>query len=467
MSGFTDKVTSVKMKYYDVLDIINKVDYSGSEQDHVKIRYNFNVDKGMLVRGLGVEEYDIFDGRLIRAVHYFRRYDKEKHLNTSLIIGVTTSGEVVYFYEDASLGEGVSVMEGVRAVDVPEFINYNFNGDDYLIINNGLHGMFVFDGKGVKTLVTPAVSNIAIFDNMLFGCSLENFANVKYTSLGTPDAWGSSMSGLRLYNECGMVQSLATIKSYLYVFQEHGITRISRYDGLDGSYQVSKMWYSGEKVIGSSVAVCGDDIYFCTHAGVYCFNGTTVRRVMTELDGFITPDDNARICYYNGKVYVTTKVSLVDEPFETESGLYRNNAVICYDPVSKRFDVYRGMSVSTFSPLPVGNVMLVAMDGYKLGKLKRNGTVYDKKLYKYIESTASNFGTGNKKTIHSVRIQNDVPLEFKLYVDGKTYYYEIPAGEMRYFRLNRQGYRIAFSLKALESECNISVPVFVYSEEVG
>ena len=33
--------------------------------------------------------------------------------------------------------------------------------------------------------------------------------------------------------------------------------------------------------------------------------------------------------------------------------------------------------------------------------------------------------------------------------------------------LNKAGYSVAFSLKALESECNVTVPVIVYSEEVG
>ena len=93
--------------------------------------------------------------------------------------------------------------------------------------------------------------------------------------------------------------------------------------------------------------------------------------------------------------------------------------------------------------------------------------MFDKKLYKYWETTASNFGSGNKKFIHSVRVGNDVPLEVRLIVDGKAYAYVVPPAKTRYFRLNKAGYSVAFSLKALESECNVTVPVIVYSEEVG
>lgn len=466
MSYYEDKLTGTKTKYYDTARLIGSADYSGESMNKTKLMYNFKVKQGMLTESLGLTKASSFGGRRMRYVTCFRRYDQDENRYFDQMVGVSTLGEFLY-YDPTEENPTVHTLPDFNLFGDVNFIRYTFNGTDYLVVNAGLGGFYVWNGLSMRIPNNPKVSRIAIYDNKLFACSIDGFARVKYTYMSSPDGWGSDMTGLLLFNECGPGIGLATMKNYLYVFQESGISRISRIDNISGDYDVSKVWHGSERIYEGSIATCGDEVFFCSGGGLYRFNGQSVKRVLHELDGYITPDEKTRSCFYRGKLYIATRAIRDGEGFGAEtSALYHNNVLVIYEPETGKFELIRGVSISDFCVMPDFNRLLVVVSGYETCEIKEGGYFLGETLYKSLECTATDLGSHNKKIIKGVRMGNNVPVELTVTVDGVESFYEIPPGAVRFIRLQGVGYHLSFNLKTVYPDPKISLPVFVYSEEV-
>lgn len=466
MSYYEDRLTGAKMRYYDTAKLLGGADYSGESMNKTKLRYNFKVKCGVLTKSLGLKSAHSFGGRRMQYVTCFRRYDQDEDRYFDQMVGVSTLGEFLY-YDPTEESPVINTLPDFQVYGEVSFIRYTFNGTDYLIINAGMNGFYVWNGLTMRIPSNPKVSRIAIYDNKLFACSIDGFARVKHTTMSSPDGWGSDMKGLLLFNECGPGIGLATMKNYLYVFQESGISRISRIDNLSGDYDVSKVWHGSERIYEGSIATCGDEVFFCSGGGLYRFNGQTVRRVLHALDGYLTPDAQTRSCFYGGKLYIAARAKIDGEAFGSEtSAIYHNNVLVVYEPETDKFELIRGVCVTDFCVTPDFDRLLAVVGGYETCEITPCGEFLGETLHKCFECTATDLGSNNKKTLKGVRMGNNVPVELTVIVDGVESFYEIPPGAVRFIRLHGTGYHLSFRLKTVCADPEISLPVFAYAEEV-
>lgn len=453
MKSFTDMLTGRKV-YEWPCPLSGSAAYSDDQCEVTAL--NAFCGKGRLFNALAKYAPAPYDSMNIRWPHYFERHDADGTLLNRYVFGLNAQNKLIYFDLDAP--SVISVTdEDVTYANEPVFIDYNYNGKDYLLINGGESGFFVFDGEFVKAGENPLVTGAALFDGKLFACSTENYPRVKYMAPAAPGAWSNNFSSLLVYNECGKAKNLAALKNYIYVFQEKGISRIS--SAQSDNYSVAKMWESGEELYGGTVRVAGDEIWFFTSRGLYRFDGGSVKAALPEIYAGRTGGKNSRLALFDGKIYAATAL---DEGEDTEA----NNALLVMDVSGALLAVYTGVDIRSFCTFGENRLMACFGDG-SVAFLTDADQEGAQPLTLQPISVRVRAGTGGEGAKYLVAVKTACTQLFNVTVtaDGKTRSYTLDGSNRA--RFVRDGRRTeAFDVTVSAAGGEITAPVLYYSEEM-
>lgn len=462
MKQTKDAITGQKIYECSPPSIKKGMDYSCGSSENAQIIYNLKADNGAYYNSLGIDCPASFESRRFKNLHYHRHYNHETGENEHYVVGINAQNKLAYYRADVS-SSIVRIIEGVEFTEDPVYINYNYSGNDYLVINGKSAGFYVFDGdKLTEVQDNPKVTGAAIYDNKLFACSTENLPRVKFMSIGKPDSWTVNFASLLVYNECGMVKGLATMGNSVYVFQEYGISKISKADTDD--YSVSKIWQSGESVYENTICVCGDKIYFCTSGGIYEFGGSSVKKICEFLGSALIPSSYARITAFQGKIYFALKLNLPGEKYAYDGNSYENNSLLIYDPDSGDNELYYGINIASMCAVPIVSQLILAFSDQTVGFLSRSGLIGDEPLAGYYRLRENDFGTGNRKTVQKIVLTVTADAKLMLYVDGRKYSYKIKGRDYpQSIRTGRTGVKIGVAVEMTGSG-KLTPPTIYYTE---
>lgn len=145
---------------------------------------------------------------------------------------------------------------------------------------------FKIAGTTVKTLSTTVGGTCAAFHHeRLFlgnGTRLYYSAAQGFDNIAVQDTQGAGYLDLPP-DGLGEIEKIVPYRGKLYLFRRYGITAFTGYaDTLN--FKLSNVNCGGGKILGDSVACCGDKIYFFTERGLYAFDGSDCARLQDAED---------------------------------------------------------------------------------------------------------------------------------------------------------------------------------------
>ncbi|MBR2967468.1 MAG: hypothetical protein IKC35_01660 [Clostridia bacterium] len=316
------------------------------------------------------------------------------------------SGEIYY---KSSLGQ-TGKLEGISLGGTPKAIEYRLNGEEVILICSPLDNMVVWNGIDAPYYVSasPLITSMTMHYERMFVTTSNEKNTLWFSDDLDPSNWNTDMTEggfIELADERGALIKVLSFLNYVYIFRERGISRLSAYAD-QSEFSISHLFVTSGKIYPSSIALCGDKVIFASSDGLFSFDGLSTRRILTNLDGLLCPDENSVAVYHGGKYYLALK-SNFDQ--DSNQGEYVNNAILIYG--DNGYTLMRGYDISDF--YSSGDELYAIIDG----RLHKKGG--DCQLGKRWVVPATDLGSGRKKRIKVLYIDTNVDLTLKVVVDGQ------------------------------------------------
>jgi hypothetical protein len=221
---------------------------------------------------------------------------------------------------------------------------FDGQGNQVLILG-GESGMYLYDGSEsvVKIEGVNAVQRLSFFEGRVFWTrgTKELFYSAPFELMDFRDSIDGGGCVI-LPSLHGGIEAIVPMKNRLLLFFERGIFTLSG-GGSARDFEVKEIGYSGGKIFGSSVGVCGaekEQAIFLTENGLYSFDGNGVKRTCENLE--FTPKREGQVCVhaqFDGVYYLSYQVTdyikkMVVLDLESGLGYYSFSAIytaVCGD----------------------------------------------------------------------------------------------------------------------------------------
>lgn len=302
-------------------------DFSGGIRD----------DKSEQVKGLNyavkLENFDVSDGSLVKIqnlgalkiadvlvdeafaggqIFYYHRFDFDKNADADnlIIFDANHKGYYIPLTGEPSLNE-----LNVTFTAPPVMLNYRLNGEDVAIMVSDTDNMVVWNGVTAPEIIldAPKIKSMDIHYERLFAVTGgTDDTELKFSDDLDPTNWSESLNDagfINLVDERGKLLKVLSFNDYLYVFREHGITRVYANTALQSSFYVNHLFVSGGRILGDTLALAGDRVLFLATDGFYLFDGAETRRVLENIFPKIHITGREVASFFNGKYYLACSLS--------------------------------------------------------------------------------------------------------------------------------------------------------------
>ncbi len=339
--------------------------------------YNFKFESGALTSGKGF----LSAGLSAECVWQFclRVAAQNKVITMYYLAGK------VYYIED---GEGKE-LQGITLTSPPQAVNYTLYGKDVVLICSPTDNMVVWDGENDAYFVenSPKITSMTMHYERLFATTSTDKYTLYFSDDLDPTNWNENITEggfIQMLDERGELLKVISFLGYVYVFREHGISRVTAYAD-QTQFAVTHLFTASGKIFADTVALCGDKVMFACEDGIYVFDGLSARKVLSNLDGFIKSDSHSTAIFYEGKYYLSLRVDY-DGKVGCENGEYLNNVVLIY---GDGYEIVRGYDIRKFC----AGDELYAISGTSVLKIGTNG------LQKCWESPVVDLGSSKRKRV--------------------------------------------------------------------
>ena len=422
--------------------------------------YNFDTTSGSLRGGYGIQSHPRVPDTATRYF-VFRYYSEDAGGYNEQYIYQESTG-ILWFYD--TFKDRARPLSGFSYATA-DAINYRLDSKDTLLLSSAGRGLVTWNGSKIKEHATPMISSMALHYERLFITSPTEPTKVFFSDDLDPTNWNFAANEggfIELLDERGELNKVVSFANYLYIFREHGISRVSA-SGAQDEFSVSNLFVSTGRIYAESVAKCGGVIVFAASDGLYRFDGYECAKILTNLSGLIVGAPRAS-AFFDGKYYLSCTMNFGDEQkVGCEAEPHTSNGLLVYDVSTGEYSITRGldieyMNVCTFA----GEDFLMARDGSHSGVITRCGKRFDAPLEKRWESPESDFGASDKtKVVREVYVDTDA--DCTVGIRGKKLKpVRVKAGKRR-IRFNVNSKTLALSVSTEADECNIRPPTGVYS----
>ena len=399
---------------------------------YAKESYNFDFTKGALKKSLGFHEglMELFDeeyvasaqaeldaiGDIIR-VYVFKRYDPVIGERGDKLL-LLSSDYSLFILDLAGHNQNFSRVRNVTFTSIPNAVNFRLNGDDVLVLASPTDNMVIYDGVNMpyEVLDAPKVSSMDIHYERLFVTTVDEKARVLFSDDLDITNWSLSLEEagfIEMVDERGALNRVVSFNDYLYIFRDYGISRLTAFGDQEG-FSVSHLFSLGAKIYPESVAVSGDRIIFLSNNGLYSFDGYNCTKILSNLDGLIASNnDNSKAAYFMGKYYLSLNMNFDENNLFDESG-FVTNALIEYEPTTKKYKIVRGVSVVSITPVTSGGIEKLYIsargsesESYKVYVLDESGKFDEQILPKKWKSDKCNFSSIKQKVLRAIVIDGE------------------------------------------------------------
>ena len=394
--------------------------------------YGLREDKTDQIKGLNCAKtllnYNVSDGSLVpldclkktelneqirdikpSSVHFYKRYDQLRKIRDDKLI-IFDENHVGYYIN--LYGENRSIIPlGLTLTSSPSSINYRLNGEDVIIIVSKTNHMAVWNGETPPEIIldAPKIGSMDIHYERLFASvSTDDGSELKFSDDLDPTNWSESLSdagSISFVDERGKLEKIVSFNDYLYLFREHGITRLYANTSLQSSFYVNHLFVAGGRIFGDTVTVAGDRILFLSSDGFYVFDGANTSKVLSRVFNKLKLTGNEQAVFFDGCYYLMCGF----DPKDGEAT--KNNAILRVRVSDMSVSVISGISPLSmcFVASDSGDYVVVANgqeNAEKLIKISRNGeSVLRESVF---SSVWYDFGDINtRKTIKRVTLKQE------------------------------------------------------------
>ena len=290
----------------------------------------------------------------------------------------------------------------------PFAITFKAEGSDVIAFSSPQDDMLVWYTDTTPYVVENSFKfqSICYHNNRLFAIDATDNSVVKYSALSNPLDWTSS-SGTYSPGEIPMndykddLKRLMSLDNYVYVFREHGISRITPY-AQDTVYSSSNIYTTVSKIYADTATICGSNIYFLQEDGLYYFDGFYVKKVDLPFESLLSTSkqDYANACFYNGVYYLACKIAF-DDMTTSESNM-KNNVLVAFDVASGKSSITRGVDVTDMTAVKdelIDRMVTCIRNSDYVWHLTHDGKYDGSALPKYWKSGRINLGNYDKDKI--------------------------------------------------------------------
>ena len=443
----------LKLKVSNFAGGVNtQVDENSLPLKCAKLSYNYKMDNGALKTSLGFaplkfiksisssEERTMIFQDSITAVNnvWFYPYYNNAGTQESFILAISADNGVYYCQIIASTPYIYRYSPDIQFTSIPNAIYYNLNGADVMIMSSKTDGLYVLDIMTHHDIdsTAPKISSMCRHYERIFAIDSSDRNRLLFSANMDPTNWDFDIDNagyIDMNDERGALVKVLSFNDYVYIFKEHGISKLSAY-GDQTEFSISNLFVSSGKIYGNSVCLCGDKIIFLCQDGIYSFNGYSTTKLSLNIENMFKDVQNDNCCsaYYNGKYYLGLKLNFGDNKqvgCEEYLGGYTNNALLEIDLKSGDINIVRGIDLKALCAVEFQyvNKLVAAFNGeYKnrLGQLSCDGKYFGTALPKEWVSSYSNLGYPNKaKKIKKVSLisKNDCKVTVKTDREEKSY----------------------------------------------
>lgn len=424
--------------------------------------YNFDFSSGALRDGYGVEEHPSVP-QVAARYWVYRFYSKEAGKYVDQFMYQVKSGPI--FFLDIKDGQ-IDVLTG-RSFTKVNAINYRLDSKDVLLISSAGRHLFTWDGSELKECKdAPIISSMALHYERLFVTSEDDPTKVFFSDDLDPTNWSISSGGagfIELLDERGELTKVVSFGGFLYIFREHGISRVTAYAD-QSEFSVANLYVSAGRIFPESIVKCGSVIMFLASDGLYMFDGYECKKTLKNLDGLF---GSKCACgeYFNGKYYLSCEMNFNDgELVGCEAQEHETNALLVYDISTGEYSISRGLDISYLNAVTFnGEDLLVACEAEGCGVVTRCGSRIGEPLPKLWRGAFTDFGMPDKtKAVREIYFDGNVMCKVSVIGDRKKKNAAVKHGARR-VRMNVNSRKIALSVWTGAEGCDIKPPTLIYT----
>lgn len=456
--------------------------------------YNFSFNKGALTESYGFKaltapESDSIDTRFLvpdnpvgkddlQPVHtwYFKLFHPTYLTRRDKLV-VFGADKQLYFMNLLERFPSIDGYDLYTLTEMPSCtMNYKINDADYNVMCSESDGIVIWNGTGTpkKLEDAPKATSICAHDGRIF-CTVDGDRSyIRYTANGELSVYSFSTSALDdnggkiVLGDNSKVNKVLSFMGYLYAFKDFGIAKITTYkNSID--FDVKNLSNSGNKIYEKTICICGDKIFMLTKDGITSFNGVSTELLDIEVnklfDGVINP--YATACFHSGKYYLACRLNFQDDEVvgceALEDVTIKNNAVIVLDVETLKYEVVRGVDLSSLTSVQYETMDKIAIcsNNWKVNQLiefDRSGMFYDNVLKKVWNSPLTDLGYSDKiKLVKSFSVLSYYDCKITIYTENKEKTYNVVGKKtINKIRVNLKGKQVGIKIESVSEKAYIS-----------
>ena len=466
------------------IDSVSGDDFVGTSTS--RLSYNVNGESGVLRENKGVRVFGLpldgvetpvtAEGKKIKKVWYFRRFNSEANRADDRILFLSYDN---HLYGVSTSGGKVEKITETAFCEEPKAVNYRLKGKDVMIFCSAADDMKVYDGNTLTVAENaPKVDCACLHYDRLFVTTLNDKNTIMFSDDLDPTGWevGPDEAGyITMTDERGAIVGIISFLNYLYVFREYGISRLTAY-GAQESFNLNHLFLTTGKIVKDTVRVCGETVIFLTEQGLFQFDGSNAKKILSNLDGLFEGCDNghATAAYVNGRYYLACNLNF-DDGFKTQNERNGcvNNAVVEIDLFNGGVRLMRGLDVVSLAGINgdgINELLLCSGENQPssvyIGRLAEGGKFFDKNSLKvWVCPTTDLNNTVGRKQLIDVTLTTKENLTMVVKVDGIEHFYDVTGQERgQRVAINLYGEDFGVTFFADTEKLWLSRPQFTYKE---
>lgn len=460
--------------------IVNSTDKSLLGWEYSPEAYNFVFRDGLLTGEIGLDagrgfRFDRPDSRWdlpalpedcegITKMFHYRRSGGDG-FNDRLLVQ-TPSGRFYYvtlFLQDDAWHE----IEGLTAVYPATAVNYKYGDKDILLLSGEDLPLTMLDDVAVSKIENaPRFTSLTVHGERVFGVCDGARGRVWFSDNMNPTDWSvSSETGgyIDFADEWGATTRVVSFLSYLYIFREHGIYRLTAY-GDQTDFVLKKMFTSAGRIYENTIALCGDRILFLDDEGIKTFDGYDVSRVDVPLPELVFKQ-NCKAAY-SGDSYFLAALANIERRYDPD-GYFDCNLIVRYDLGEKETAFLAGYDVRDMTTLRAHGADVVAVASYTKGlrhtlaMTSASGEAYGTPTYKLYRSPYNTLSYEGIKVVRDVTLTvTEGEIVFRLLADGATVFEHtfVASEEPQTVFVGKSGRRIGIEIVSESAAVEVSPP---------
>lgn len=447
--------------------IVNTIDESLLSHEYATECENFSFENGVLKAELGIDKaqgyyhfprtnrhtYDeLPTSTPAKRVFLYRRKEDDQDADRIVVQLTNSTFSYTQIYDKDVWN---AYPSGAYLIKDAEAVNYNYNGEDILLICAPKGKLFFLKGDGATVCSNaPSFSTIAVHSERVFGGVNGQQTRLWFSDDFNPSNWNVSTNEagyIDFADGMGDILKLVPFLNYLFIFREYGILRLTAY-GNPSDFMLKKVFTDTGRICKDSIVQCGDKIIFYADNGLFAFDGYSASSIGDELPPLYSK-------YYMCGTYVDDCYFLA---CHTQDEEFLNNSLIKYDLKHKQFSILHGVQIRYITAVKTryGSDVLCTFEedkGHILGVVSKSGAVFGTPTVKHYKSPYNNLSSASVKTIKSISFISKYPITLTVILDKNRYVFDVKGkDETQTIHVEKSGVEFGVEIDTTEPKAYVT-----------